>query len=478
MRILYVFFLFVCWCMHMLCTVIASSCTKKTFFQHYIHTHTSHKYHPGLSAQELVSTFKAPATQSIINQKNSIESSGDINDPNSTNEDKEQRKVGKIGRLDISGEHTEIEESYEVSPRRKKEQVVVKDEVDKEEKKEVEEVKKVPSANEHDDEPKIVPKEESKVDTDIETTAPAVDNDDIINQVEKQREEPAVEEACPMPTTPLPISIEQPEERSKESPVVDEGEEEKPSNNNKRRKWTLLLLLLLIIIAIATVVGVMVSKGDENNTADDNNKAVEQDIVITEDETSTTTPTPEPYCPSSTTLFSIQSNIINGGSVQQQGGLQQEVGQQKTWILREACTNDIVMKCLPCSPNVASSSSLFSDTQTGQSNLFNNNNNEPVPSPSSSSTYSPTWLMDRNCIGNTNRPRPVSASGERFRFNLLLGNDDLTEAAGESGAIFSGGGVCVDNEGRGYEFGSFDNVGKSCFLACVLCYDLLVCTLL
>ena len=121
----------------------------------------------------------------------------------------------------------------------------------------------------------------------------------------------------------------------------------------------------------------MVSKGDENNTADDNNKAVEQDILITEDETSTTTPTPEPYCPSSTTLFSIQSNIINGGSVQQQGGLQQEVGQQKTWILREACTNDIVMKCLPRSPNVASSSSLFSDTQTGQSNLFNNNN-EPV----------------------------------------------------------------------------------------------------
>ena len=181
-------------------------------------------------------------------------------------------------------------------------------------------------------------------------------------------------------------------------------------------------------------------------------------------------------------IISIQSNIINGGSVQQQGGLQQEVGQQKTWILREACTNDIVMKCLPCSPNVASSSSLFSDTQTGQSNLFNNNNNEPVPSPSSSSTYSPTWLMDRNCIGNTNRPRPVSASGERFRFNLLLGNDDLTEAAGESGAIFSGGGVCVDNEGRGYEFGSFDNVGKSCcwlvfcamIFLCAPCYDLRV----
>ena len=378
--------------------------------------------------------------------------------------------------MDISGEHTEIEESYEVSPRKKKEQEVVE--------------KKVPSANnEHDDEPKIDPEEESKVDTDIETAAPAVDNDEIINQVEKQEEEPAVAgEACPIPTTtPISISIEQPEEEIPKESLEEEEEEEKPSNNNKRRKWTLLLLLLLIIIAIATVVGVMISKKDKTN--DDNIKVVEQqDIGITEQ--TSTAPTPEPgYCPSSSTLFSIQSNIINGGSSvqrqQQQGGLQQEVGQQqKTWILREACTNDVVMKCLPCSPNVASpstttasdTSSLFSDTatitttteaETVQSNLFNNNNNEPIPSPPSSSntnTYSPTWLMNRNCIGNTNRPRPVTTDGERFRFNLLLWNDDLTEAAGESGAIFSGGGMCVDNDGRRYEFGLFDAVGKGILL--------------
>ena len=113
------------------------------------------------------------------------------------------------------------------------------------------------------------------------------------------------------------------------------------------------------------------------------------------------------------------------------------------------------MRCLPCSSNFGSNSADGGSSDSGGgSNLFDIDNG----SSSSSTTTTTTNLFefDNACIGKTDRPRPIR-DGERFRFNLLVVEDDDETS---SNSLKGSSGQCVNSEGLEYGWGRFDNLGE------------------
>ena len=416
--------------------------------------------HSGLEAKDLVGKYTQREATGHVKDSNYASDITDeiLNPNNSTNNNKEQREVGKLLGIYDNNDSTEEYDVHEKG----------KSKGDEEKEKRPSLIAAVMAAEQNLKPQQTSTTEENKEESEVVVTAAVVEKnaeveqeDELLDQIEKQpvleEEEEAkmVEDDTPV-DTPLPVTESVPEK--------EQETEEQDDQSTKKKRCALLLLILVTIIALATVIGIMVGKNSNN----DANKALESDIIGTGaagETSSSPTASPIGYCPSTHALFTIKSSSTTtgvGGDDDEEGSMilqgstddDKNINTTKSWVLRDSCTGVEVMRCLPCSSNFGSNSADSGSSDSGGGgNLFD------IDGSSSSTTTTTTtttnvFEFDNTCIGKTDRPRPIR-DGERFRFNLLVVEDDET-----SSNLKGSSGQCVNSEGLEYGWGRFDNVGE------------------
>ncbi|KAL7544749.1 hypothetical protein ACHAWF_008108, partial [Thalassiosira exigua] len=128
-------------------------------------------------------------------------------------------------------------------------------------------------------------------------------------------------------------------------------------DKKKKRKWLFLLLLLPIIFAI--ILGVVLGTKDEK---DRGAAGLVAPIVIIETSVPSSEPSSQPSsmpsrkCPIGTNAFTIE----HGQQMEQLSPSTRSDGAHISWVVKDACTGDLIYQCPPCS---SESSSLPQDPQ-------------------------------------------------------------------------------------------------------------------
>jgi len=482
----------------------------------------------GLSAKELVDQYKVPewkvAKEALIHSAKDLESSvkWDKGVGETTNKERERKSVGRLRLNEGGGAHVMLEEAFEFAGSRQGEGAAVVQEENQvpaaaeAEKEEQEEDAIVAVQEEVVEEDKIVDEEVPSVANELATqegesletplvmplavvgdvqklkdlagvvdyesaaispitepeiaivaAAPNSADDDELDQAEKQAavNEPKQQAAAalaeedpkiPEPETTAPTTPFSSYHNVGESPKPSGQEDERPER--KKKRWALLLLLLVVTVTIAVVLGVVLggNKSEEENASD---KALGADDISSETTIDPKVPflsptiAPSTYCPANTKLLSVQHSTNDTQDEQFWKNF------RMTWVVRDACSGEEMLRCLPCANTAFSPTTSAPTTSsptlspTTAAPITSKPTNSPSTSPSTSRPSSSPRTLDEQCIGSSDRPRPVR-NGERFRFNIVGASD---------------AGQCVDDGGRLYERGAFDDVDtfSDCANKCV-----------
>ena len=313
----------------------------------------------GLSGEELAGKFIAPVWKSREKSEEEI-----VNSCSSEWEEKdrgkEERNVGKLGRLNSEGE--EVMETFEFSGSMvngKNENPAV----------EAPSLEESAQGEQWDRlEKQVSPvDEESAEDEDLTEPEPTP---------AAPPSSPSYESICESPT-PADDDVESVYLKAVGSTpslsvasYPDEDVQQRPKKNRGA-----ISLLLLVIVVIAMVLGVVL--GRKNSDDEDASKMV----LVTED-TNVPSRSPTIYCPFNTKLFSIQHT-----SVKEKNTLTNS--HPTTWVLKDACSDMEVIRCLPCA---ATGNTSLAPSSSPSSQIFINDNS--TFDATSTSRYSPPTMSE------------------------------------------------------------------------------------
>ena len=323
-----------------------------------------HQHTVGLSGEELAGKFIAPGWKSREKSKEEIVHAGS-SEWEEEERGKEERNVGKLGRLNctegdevtVTFEHAAKvdEEKSEFQSCQEEEQVVViAEETPSLEEREV-------SAEPTLQIPVLVPSPVLLTSHDPEggepvlTRASATVEDGLWNWIEKQMAPPSSQ------------SSESESLHASPEPAPDEDLLQRPKKTRGA-----LSLLLLAIIAFVVLLGIILGRGK----SEDGN---ESKIALAAVETNVPSQSPTTTCPVNTKLFSLRYT-----SIKEENNWTNSF--PKTWILKYACSDMEITKCLPCAD--AGNTSPES-TSSPSSQLFFDNNS--TPNATTDAQYSPTY---------------------------------------------------------------------------------------
>lgn len=149
---------------------------------------------------------------------------------------------------------------------------------------------------------------------------------------------------------------------SSESPVPSSV---KDTPQRSRKKSGALLLLLLIIFLIAIILGVVLGREKpENENASNEALGAEGTDIPSQ--------SPTAYCPFNTTLFSIEYTSVKEENTWNNS-------YPKTWVLKYACSDVEIIRCLPCA-DTGNTSLAASSSQSSQVFFDDNLTNDPTTS--------------------------------------------------------------------------------------------------
>ena len=337
-----------------------------------------HQHTVGLSGEELAGKFIAPGWKSRENSKEEIVHVGSYEWEEERG--KEERNVGKLGRLNCTeGDEVTVtsEHAVKVVEEKSEFQLCVND--DQEEELVVVVGEETPSLEgstpmerEVSTEPTLqipvlVPSPVLLTSHDPEggepvlTRTSATVEDGQCDWIEKQISELG-------PTSAAPPSSQSSESlHASPEPAPDEDLPQRPKKTRGA-----LSSLLLAIIAFVVVLGIILGRGK----SEDGN---ESKIALAAVETNVPSQSPTTSCPVNTKLFSLQYT-----SVKEENNWTNTF--PKTWVLKYACSDMEITKCLPCADTGNTSPA---STSSPSSQLFFENNS--TPNATTDARYSPAY---------------------------------------------------------------------------------------
>ncbi len=339
-----------------------------------------HQHTVGLSGEELAGKFIAPDWKSREKSKGDVVHAGSSEWEEEVR-GKEEWNVGKLGRQNVTGD--EVTETFEHVAKLEDEktefQLCVNDDQGEEqavvvagESQSLEEptpMEREVSAEPTLQVPVLVPSPVLLTSHEPEGGEPVLTRtlvtveDGQWEWTEKQISEPEPTSAAPSSSQSSESLHESPE------PALDEDLLQRP-----KKERGALSLLLLVFIAIVVLLGIILGRGE----SEDENASK---IALAAVETNVPSQSPTTYCPVNTKLFSIRHTSLKEENIWTNA-------YPKTWVLKYACSDMEIVKCLTCddmgNTSLASSSS--------PSSLFFDNNSTPDTTTDTrhSPTYSPT----------------------------------------------------------------------------------------